>query len=164
VRQHLGTARPWVEIRPFRPISKLLWPNYRGIRLLNGSMQVRVLPAAPFPLPDSVKVARRSVNPLVLVRVQVWQPFCGRQADRSWLHLSRKQDLHLQRSERYRRLPPILNPSNQRRSYASRNQIPKSVALSQELSTETKQCESTGAEAEPVVPPIARRSNSHSNI
>jgi hypothetical protein len=35
-------------------------------------MQVGVLPAAP--LPDGVKVARRFVKPLVLVRVQVWQP------------------------------------------------------------------------------------------
>ena len=53
---------------------KLLpWPNTRGIRLLNGMMQVGVLPAVP--LPDSVKVARRPVKPLVLVRVQVWQPF-----------------------------------------------------------------------------------------
>src|SRR5215510_14082340 len=41
-------------------------------------MQVGILPAAP--LPDSVKVARRPVKPLVLVRVQVWQPFLeGRQ-------------------------------------------------------------------------------------
>src|SRR5512139_1547837 len=31
----------------------------------------------------------------------------GRQADRSWLHLSRKQDRHPPRSERYRRLPPF---------------------------------------------------------
>src|SRR5438128_12005962 len=38
-------------------------------------MQVGNLSAAP--LPDSVKVARRSVKPLVLVRVQVWQPFSG---------------------------------------------------------------------------------------
>src|SRR5262247_1703901 len=29
------------------------------------------------PLPDSVKVARRPVKPLVLVRVQVWQPISG---------------------------------------------------------------------------------------
>src|SRR5207253_2556291 len=35
-------------------------------------MQVEVLPAAP--LPGGVKVARRSVKPFVLVRVQVWQP------------------------------------------------------------------------------------------
>ena len=36
-------------------------------------MQVEILPAAP--LPGGVKVARRPVKPLVLVRVQVWQPF-----------------------------------------------------------------------------------------
>src|SRR6266478_3288791 len=38
-------------------------------------MQVGILSAAP--LPGSVKVARRPVKPLVLVRVQVWQPFSG---------------------------------------------------------------------------------------
>ena len=38
-------------------------------------MQVEILPAAP--LPGSVKVAQRPVKPLVLVRVQVWQPFQG---------------------------------------------------------------------------------------
>src|ERR1044071_2207775 len=38
-------------------------------------MQVELLPAAP--LPGGVKVARRPVKPLVLVRVQVWQPFSG---------------------------------------------------------------------------------------
>ena len=53
----------------------LPWPNTRGTRLLSGTMQVGVLPAAP--LPDGVKVARRSVKPFVLVRVQVWQPFQG---------------------------------------------------------------------------------------
>src|SRR5262245_37135649 len=31
----------------------------------------------------------------------------GRQADISWLHLSRKQDRRSPRSEHYRRLPPI---------------------------------------------------------
>src|SRR5436309_9719272 len=81
-------------------------------------MQVGILSAAP--LPGGVKVARRPVKLLVLVRVQVWQPFqgvisaadglvrneevagataailtiSGRQADISWLHLSRKQDRH----------------------------------------------------------------------
>ena len=55
-------------------------------------MQVEILPAAPRFLPGGVKVARRSVKPLVLVRVQVWQPIYGRQADISWLRLSRKQD------------------------------------------------------------------------
>lgn len=50
----------------------LPWPNTRGIRLLNGTMQVGVLPAAPVfagrfrlgePLPGGVKVARRFVKP-----------------------------------------------------------------------------------------------------
>ena len=41
--------------------SSLPWSNISGIRLLNGTMQVRTLPAAP--LPDSVKVARRPVKP-----------------------------------------------------------------------------------------------------
>ena len=41
---------------------KLLpWSNTSGIRLLSGTMQVEVLPAAP--LPGSVKVARRPVKP-----------------------------------------------------------------------------------------------------
>src|SRR3989454_8811558 len=38
-------------------------------------MQVGILSAAP--LPGSVKVARRTVKPFVLVRVQVWQPISG---------------------------------------------------------------------------------------
>src|SRR5690349_23910771 len=46
---------------------------------------------------------------------------------------------------------------NHRRSHASRNQISKPVALSKELSAKTKHYNSAGAEAEPVVPPIARR-------
>ena len=55
---------------------KLLpWSKISGIRLLNGTMQVGILPAAP--LPGGVKVARRPVKPLVLVRVQVWQPLSG---------------------------------------------------------------------------------------
>jgi hypothetical protein len=35
----------------------------------------------------------------------------GRQADISWLHLSRKQDRQSPRSEHYRRLPPISKTS-----------------------------------------------------
>ena len=53
----------------------LPWSNTSGIRLLSGTMQVELLPAAP--LPGGVKVARRPVKPLVLVRVQVWQPISG---------------------------------------------------------------------------------------
>ena len=39
----------------------LPWSNTSGIRLLSGTMQVGILPAAP--LPGSVKVARRPVKP-----------------------------------------------------------------------------------------------------
>ena len=39
----------------------LPWPNTLGIRLLSGTMQVEILPAAP--LPGGVKVARRPVKP-----------------------------------------------------------------------------------------------------
>ena len=39
----------------------LPWSKTSGIRLLSGTMQVEVLPAAP--LPGSVKVARRPVKP-----------------------------------------------------------------------------------------------------
>src|SRR5208282_3518499 len=39
-------------------------------------MQVEFLPAVP--LPGGVKVARRPVKPLVLVRVQLWQPILRR--------------------------------------------------------------------------------------
>ncbi len=140
-------------------------------------MQVEVLPAAP--LPGGVKVARRSVKPFVLVRVQVWQPISGcnvsssrafarghhlgrkrtlvsracgttltisgRQADTSWLRLSRKQD----------RLKPevgalptpssilavcqhLTATSKERKSYATFDPLPKSVALPQKL--QTKSC------------------------
>jgi len=54
-------------------------------------MQAEVLPAAPLTMPGSVKVARRLLSRSVLVRVQPGSHFGGRQADISWLHLSRKQ-------------------------------------------------------------------------
>ena len=93
---------------------KLLpWLNSSGIRLLSGTMQVRILPAVP--LPDSVKVAWRPVKPFGvgasptlaanfqgvmsaadgLVRNEevagatpATLTISGRQADISWLHLS----------------------------------------------------------------------------
>jgi hypothetical protein len=97
----------------------LPWSNISGIRLLSGTMQVRILPAAP--LPGGVKVARRFVKPHGvgasptlaanfqgvmsaadgLVRNEevagatpATLTISGRQADISWLHLSRKQDRH----------------------------------------------------------------------
>ena len=88
----------------------------------------------------------------------------GRQADTSWLHLSRKQDRRMPRSERYRRLPPfwpcanIRNP-NQRNSYATCPPLPKPVALSQELQTKSSGSNPAGAEGDPRVTPGARRSS-----
>ena len=97
----------------------LPWSNTSGIRLLSGTMQVEILPAAP--LPGGVKVARRFVKPHGvgasptlaansqgvmsaadgLVRNEevagatpATLTILGRQADISWLHLSRKQDRH----------------------------------------------------------------------
>jgi hypothetical protein len=72
--------------------SLLLWSNISGIRLLNGTMQVRILPAAP--LPGGVKVARRFVKPHGVGASPTLAAIFGRQADISWLHLSRKQDRH----------------------------------------------------------------------
>ena len=107
------------ESRRADPFSLLPWPNPRGIRLLSGTMQVKFLPAAP--LPGGVKVARRPVKPFGvgasptlaanfqgvmsvadgLVRneedgsaILSTLTISGRQADISWLHLSRKQDRH----------------------------------------------------------------------
>src|SRR6266571_377196 len=94
-------------------------------------MQVELLPAAP--LPGGVKVARRFVkphgvgaSPTLAANFRVYMSaagglprkeedgsailstltISGRQADTSWLHLSRKQDRLKPRSEHYRRLPP----------------------------------------------------------
>ena len=69
-------------------------------------MQVGVLPAAP--LPDSVKVARRFVKPLVLVRVQVWQPIWKAGRYKLAAPVS-KTGSASPRSEHYRRLPPTIN-------------------------------------------------------
>jgi hypothetical protein len=87
----------------------LPWPNTRGIRLLNGTMQVEVLPAVP--LPGGVKVARRFVKPHGVGASPTLAANLGRQADISWLRLSRKQDPSKRRSEHYRRLPPSSSSS-----------------------------------------------------
>lgn len=65
-----------------------------------------------FKLPGGVKVARRFVKPHGAGASPALAASSGRQADTSWLHLSRKQDRQTPRSEHYRRLPPILvNPT-----------------------------------------------------
>src|SRR5262245_30026857 len=70
----------------------------------NGTMQVGILPAAP--LPGGVKVARRPVKPLVLVRVQVWQPIWKAGRYKLAAPVS-KTGSASPRSEHYRRLPPF---------------------------------------------------------
>ena len=57
-------------------------------------MQVQILPATPMLLPGSVKVARRPVKPGGVGASPTLAANFGRQADISWLHLSRKQDRH----------------------------------------------------------------------
>ncbi len=52
----------------------LPWPSRnRGIRLLNGTTQVQLLPGVLFP--DDVKVACPPVKRIVVVRVHVGEPF-----------------------------------------------------------------------------------------
>jgi hypothetical protein len=55
-------------------ISTLPWPNEIR-RSSSKRTDAGAIPAGT-PLPGGVKVARRPVKPLVLVRVQVWQPIC----------------------------------------------------------------------------------------
>ena len=62
------TRRPVQSTNPLlqhsnTPLLTLPWSNTSGIRLLSGTMQVEVLPAAPITLPGSVKVAWRPVKP-----------------------------------------------------------------------------------------------------
>ncbi len=87
----------------------------------------------------------------------------GRQADTSWLHLSRKQD----------RLKPevgaLPTPSatlavcqhltatpQRKETYATCHPLPKPVALSQELQTKSCHPNPTGRETEPGVSSLAR--------
>src|SRR5439155_1680558 len=90
----------------------------------------------------------------------------GRQADTSWLHLSRKQD----------RLKPevgalptpsailavcqhLTATSKERKSYATCDPLPKPVALPQELQTKSCHSNPTGTEAELRVTPDACQSS-----
>src|SRR5436309_6891157 len=83
-------------------------------------MQVGILPAAP--LPDGVKVARRPVKPLVLVRVQVWQPFSGcnvSSPDASGFGTRRSQvqllpPLTIWKAGRYKLAAPVLKTGSAR--------------------------------------------------
>src|SRR5258708_3998855 len=78
----------------------------------------------------------------------------GRQADISWLHLSRKQD----RLRRGRSITDAFRHSstlNERKTHEIHNPLPKPIAPSPELQTKSCYSNSTGAEAEPGVPPRA---------
>ena len=83
----------------------LPWSNTSGIRLLSGTMQVGILPAAP--LPGSVKVARRPVKPFG-VGASPTLAATLRKAGRYKLAAPvSKTGSAPPRSEHYRRLPPF---------------------------------------------------------
>lgn len=134
-------------------------------------MRVELLPAAP--LPGGVKVARRPVKPLVLVRVQVWQPIeCGMRNSRETSggasedsafripHSAFKDGRQIQAGctrlesgtgqSGVGALPtPSANyPKPQRKEHhANRPTLPKPVAPSSELQTRTRHQISAGADA-----------------
>src|ERR1700741_4241395 len=72
----LGTGRSQVKIPPFRPfqnaavVEHMRHPSSKR----NDAGGTPAGSAILILLPGGVKVARRSVKPFVLVRVQVWQP------------------------------------------------------------------------------------------
>src|ERR1700729_157418 len=86
-------------------------------------MQVELLPAAPIQLPGGVKVARRFVKPHGVGASPTLAAIFGRQADISWLRLSRKQDPPKRRSEHYRRLPPSSHSSKAERPADNRKTV-----------------------------------------
>ena len=117
---------------------KLLpWSNTSGIRLLNGTMQVGILPAAP--LPGGVKVARRPVKPF------------GVGASPT---LAAILENRIGIAEVGALPTPSANLTiNQRKSHETRSPLPKPIALSQELQTESRHANTATAAAEPRVPP-----------
>src|SRR5437867_7045899 len=85
-----------------------------------------------------------SSNELTLLSIN-YQLF-GRQADISWLHLSRKQDRHRRGrsvTDAFRQFLTI----NERKSHETSNSLSKSFALSQELQTQSCPPHPPGGEA-----------------
>ena len=78
----------------------------------------------------------------------------GRQADISWLHLSRKLDLHRRGRSITDAFRHFLTP-NQRKSHEARSSLSKPIALSQEL--QTKSYPNQAGEAEHCLSPGALR-------
>ena len=114
-------------------------------------MQVRILPAAP--LPGGVKVARRPVKPLVLVRVQVWQPIL-RRAGRYKLAAPVPKTGSAQ--TRGRSITDALRQFqtlNERKSHEIHCPLSKPVALSQELQAKSCHPNPANREAEHRFPP-----------
>src|SRR2546423_268453 len=112
-------------------------------------MQVEILPAAP--LPGGVKVARRFVKPHGVGASPTLAANFGRQADTSWLHLSREQDRHRRGrsiTDAFRQFSSL----NQRKSHETRSPLSKPVALPQELQTKSCPPRPSGGATESRVP------------
>ena len=97
-------GRRWKSCRSDQFQNLLPWSNTSGIRLLSGTMQVGILPAAP--LPGGVKVARRFVKPHGVgasptLAANFWK--AGRYKLAAPVS---KTGSASPRSEHYRRLPP----------------------------------------------------------
>jgi hypothetical protein len=102
-------------------------------------------------LPGGVKVARRPVKPLVLVRVQVWQPFI-RKAGRYKLaapvpKTGSAQTRGRSVTDAFRHLN-----LNERKIHETRSPLSKPIALSQELQAATCHSYPAHREAESCVP------------
>ena len=112
-------------------------------------MQVEVLPAAP--LPGGVKVARRFVKPHGVgasptLAANFWK--AGRYKLAAPVS---KTGSALPRSEHYRRLPPLFN-HKPKETYEIPHPLPKPIALTPELQTQSGDSHPTHAAAEPRVP------------
>src|SRR5262247_714413 len=89
------------------------------------------------PLPDSVKVARRPVKPLVLVRVQVWQPISGCNvssrrpcSERGGRRCNSCHPDHFWKAGRYKLAAPVLKTGSARAEVGA---LPTPSANSQNL-------------------------------
>ena len=143
----------------------LPWSNTSGIRLLSGTMQVELLPAAPAfarlrpgePLPGSVKVARRPVKPCGVGASPTLAAILeGRQIQAGCTCFENRTG-----SSGVGALPTPSASSktrNERKADESHHPLPKPVAPSPELPTQAGHPHPTGQWAEPVVPPNAARS------
>src|SRR5437762_8126354 len=122
-------------------------------------MQVELLSAAP--LPGSVKVARRPVKPLVLVRVQVWQPFSGCNvssrrpcSERGGRRCNSCHPDHFWKAGRYKLAAPVLKTGSARAEVGALPTPSAILAACQHL-TATPQPKETYATCNPLPKPVA---------